>query len=54
MWSVVIAKAVIGYPSAIFNLVLVVCVGVLKLLSIACYVEYLMSEMAATESIRNL
>ena len=53
-WSAVIPKAIISDPSAIFNLVVVVCIGVLKLLSIVWYVEYLMSDMAAPESIRAL
>ena len=33
-WSAIIPKAVIGDPSAVFNLVVVVCIGVLKLLLI--------------------
>ena len=53
-WSAVIPNAVIGDPSAVFNLVMVACIGVLKLLSIVCYVEYLMSDMAAPESINSL
>ena len=52
--SAVIPNAVIGDPSAVFNLVVVVCIGALKLLSIVWYVEYLMSSMAASESIRAL
>ena len=53
-WSAIIPNAVISDPSAVFNLVLVVCIGVLKLLSIVWYVEYLMSNMAAPKSIRAL
>ena len=49
-----IPKAIIGDTSAIFNLVVVACIGVLKLLSIDWYVEYLMSDMAAPESMRAL
>ena len=48
--SAVIPNAVIGDPSAVFNLVVVVYIGVLKLLSIAWYVQYLMRDMAAPES----
>ena len=48
------SNAVIGDPSAVFNLVVVVCIGVLKLLSIVWYVEYLIRDMAAPESIRSL
>ena len=50
-WSAVIPNAIIDDPSAIFNLVVVVSIGVLKLLSIIWYVEYLMRDMAAPESI---
>ena len=53
-WSVVIPSAVIGDPSAVFNLVGVAHIGVLKLLSIVWYVEYLMRDMAAPESIKAL
>ena len=53
-WSAVIPKAVISDPSAVFNLVVVACIGVLKLLSIVWYVEYLMRDMATPESIRAL
>ena len=53
-WSPVITNTVIGDPSAVFNLVVVACIGVLKQLSIVWYVEYLMSDMAAPESIRAL
>ena len=52
--SAVIPKAVISDPSAIFNLVVVSCIGVLKLLSIDWYVEYLMSDMVAPASVRAL
>ena len=37
--------------SAVFNLVVVGCIGVLKLLSINWYVEYLMRDMTVSESI---
>ena len=53
-WSALTPNAVIGDPSAVFNIFMVVCIGVLKLLSIAWYVEYLMRDMAAPESIRAL
>ena len=33
-WSAIIPNAVIGDPSAVFNFVMVACIGVLKLLSI--------------------
>ena len=46
--------AVIGDPSVVFSLIEVACIGVLKLLSIAWYVEYLMRDMVAPESIRAL
>ena len=52
--SAVIPKAVIGEPSAVFNLAVVGCIGVLKLSSMCWYVEYLRSEIAAPESIRAL
>ena len=47
-------NAVIGDPSAVFNFVVVACISILKLLSIAWYVGYLMRDMAAPESIRVL
>ena len=53
-WNAVIPNAVISDPSAVFNLVVVACVVVLKLLSIVWYVEYLMRDMAAPKSIRAL
>ena len=53
-WSAFIPNAVIGDPTAVFNFVMVTCIGVLKLLSIVWYVEYLMRDMAAPESIRDL
>ena len=53
-WSAVIPNAVIGDPSAVFNFVVVACIGVLKLLSIVWYVEYLMRDMAAPKSMRAL
>ena len=49
-WSAVIPNAIIGDPSAVFNLIVVVCIGVLKLLSIVWYMECLMRDMAASES----
>ena len=52
--STVIPKAVIGEPSTVFNLAVVGCIGVLKLLSMCWYVEYQRSEIAAPESIRAL
>ena len=51
-WSAVIPNAVIGDPSAVFNLVVVACIGVLKLLSTVWYVEYLMRDMAVPKSIK--
>ena len=51
-WSAIILKSVIGDPSAAFELVVVACIGVLKLLSIVWYVEYLIRDMAAPESMR--
>ena len=51
-WSAVIPNAIIGDPSAVFILVVLACIGVLKLLLIVWYVEYLMSDMAVPESIR--
>ena len=50
-WSAIIPNAVIGDPSAAFNFVMNACIGVLKLLSIVWYVEYLIRDMAAPESI---
>ena len=47
-------RAVIGEPLAVFNLAVVGWMGVLKLLSMCWYVEYLISEMAAPESIKAL
>ena len=49
-WSAIIPNVVIGDPSAVFNFVMVACIGVLKLPSIVWYVEYLMSDIAAPES----
>ena len=51
-WSAVVPNAVIGDLSAVFNLVVVGCIGVLKLSSINWYVEYLMGDIAAPESTR--
>ena len=53
-WSAVIPSAIIGDLSAVFNLVVVAHVGVLKLLSIVWYMEYLMRDMAAPESLKAL
>ena len=53
-WSAVIPNALIGDPLVVFNFIIIVCVGVLKLLSLVWYVEYLMRDMAAPESIRVL
>ena len=50
-WSAIIPSAVRGDPSAVFYFVMVAYIGVLKLLSIAGYVEYLMRDIAAPESI---
>ena len=52
--SAVIANVVIGEPPAVFNLGFVGCIGVLKLLSMSQYMEYLISEIAAPESMRAL
>ena len=49
-WSVVIPNAIIGDPSAVFNLVMVASICVLKLLSIVWYVEYLVRDMATPKS----
>ena len=51
-WSAVIPYVATGDPSAVFNLVVVACIDVLKLLSIVWSVEYLVRDMAAPESIR--
>ena len=53
-WGAVIPNAIIGDPAAVFNLVVAICIGVLKLLSIGWYDEHLMMDMAASESIRAL
>ena len=53
-WSAVTPNVVIGDPSAVFNLVVIACIGVSKLLSIVWYVEYLMRDMAASKSIQIL
>ena len=53
-WSAVIPNVFIGDPSKVFNLVVVDCISVLKLSSINWYVEYLMRDIAAPESIRTL
>ena len=47
-------NAIIGEPSAVFNLAAVGCIVVLKLSAMSWYVEYLISEIAAPESIRAL
>ena len=49
-WSVVIPYAVICNPSAVFSCIDVVCIAVLKLLSLAWYVKYL----TPSESMRAL
>ena len=49
-WSAVIPNAIIGDLSAVFNVVVVGGTGVLKLSSMSWYVEYLMSDIAAPES----
>ena len=49
--SAFIPNAVLGDLSAVFNFVMVACIWILKLLSIVWYVEYLMRDMAAPESI---
>ena len=51
-WSAVIPNVVNGNLPAVFNLVVVGCIGVLKLSSINWYVECLMRDIAAPESIR--
>ena len=53
-WSAIIPNAVIGNPSAVFNVVVVGWIGVLKLSSMSWYVEYLMSDIAAAEPMRAL
>ena len=52
--NAVIPKGVIGELSVVFNLVVVGCIGVLKLPLKFLYVEYLRSEIAVPESIRAL
>ena len=47
-------SAVISDPSAVFNVVVVGWIEVLKLSSMSWYVEYLMSDIAAPESMRAL
>ena len=47
-------RAVIGEPSAVFNLAVVGCMGVLQLSSMFLYVEYQSSDMVAPESINAL
>ena len=44
----------IGDPSYVFKFVMVACIGILKLLSIVWYVEFLMRDVAAPKSIRAL
>ena len=44
--SAVIPNVVIGDPSAVFNIVVVGCIWVLKLSSMSWYVECLMSDVA--------
>ena len=53
-WSAVIPNAVIGDPPAVFNVVVVGCMGVFKLSSLSWYVEYLMSDIAVPELMRAL
>ena len=50
--NAVIPNAIIGdlYAMLPYNMVVVICIGVLKLLSINWYVEYMMKAMAAPES----
>ena len=52
--STVIPNAVIDELSTVFNLVFVGYIGVLNLLSMSWYMEYLISEIAAPESMRAL
>ena len=52
--NAVTPRPVIGEPSAVFNFAVVSWTGVLKLLSMYWYVEYLIREMAAPESIKAL
>ena len=53
-WRAVIPNAVIGNPSAVFNVVVIGWIGVLKLSSMSWYVEYLLSDIAGPESMRAL
>ena len=53
-WSAVISNAIIGDPSVVFNVVVVGWIGVLTLSSMSWYVEYLMSDIAAPDSMRAL
>ena len=52
--SAVIPRAVISEPSAVFDLAVVGQMGILKLLSMWWYVEYLISEIMAPKSVRAL
>ena len=49
-WSAVIPNAVIGDPSAVFNIVVVAWIGVLKLSSMSWYVGYLISQYCCSLS----
>ena len=51
-WRAVIPNTAIGDQSVVFNLVAVACIGVLKLLSVVGYMEYLIRDMAAPKSRR--
>ena len=53
-WSAVIPNAIIGDLSAVFNVVGVSWIGVLKLSSMSWYVEHAMSDIAAPGSVRTL
>ena len=53
-YNATIHKAVISELSAVFNLAVVGCIGVLKLLLMCWYIEHLRSDIAAPESIRAL
>ena len=53
-WSALIPNAVIGDPPVVFNVAVVVWIGVLKLSSMRWYLEYLISNTAAPESMRAL
>ena len=53
-WSTIIPNTVIGNPSVVLNIVVVGWIEVLKLSSMSWYVEYLMSDIAAPESMRAL